>query len=405
VARAVAAFAALVVGVTSCASGALASTDEPTRGGRARITELAVSVLPGLDARLAGAPIESGEAAAALGRLDDADAALRALAEEAVDLGARQDALQADLDELSAKEREAAEKLAVAVGRKRRLAAAAYVNDPALARGYAMLDASGPIDLARRGELADRVGDTLGEVAAEADRQRALASDAAERVADQLADVRARLENAKAPAEAAGEELVAARRHVAATLPGATVAGIDVPLVALDAYLRAERLVARFAPACGIEWWMLAGIGRTESDHGRYRDATADAAGNVTPWILGVPLDGKGVAAIGDTDGGGLDGDGLWDRAVGPMQFIPSTWQRWASDATLDGKKDPNNLYDAAFAAARYLCRAAGGRIDSDFALARAYLGYNHSAAYVATVADRAHEYRDDAASYLDTSG
>ncbi|MGO4429425.1 lytic transglycosylase domain-containing protein, partial [Streptomyces sp. MCAF7] len=73
------------------------------------------------------------------------------------------------------------------------------------------------------------------------------------------------------------------------------------------------------------------------------------------------------------------------DRAVGPMQFIPSTWATWGRDGNGDGAKNPNNIYDAALAAGAYLC--AGGRdlsVKAD--LDRAILGYNHSQEYLATV-------------------
>ena len=64
---------------------------------------------------------------------------------------------------------------------------------------------------------------------------------------------------------------------------------------------------------------------------------------------IGIPLDGRpNVALIGDTDGGALDGDTAYDRAVGPMQFIPSTSGPWASTATATAA-DPNNLFDAAY--------------------------------------------------------
>ncbi len=44
----------------------------------------------------------------------------------------------------------------------------------------------------------------------------------------------------------------------------------------------------------------------------------------IIPAML--PLNGaNGTQAIRDTDAGQLDGDSIWDRAVGPMQFIPST--------------------------------------------------------------------------------
>ncbi len=45
--------------------------------------------------------------------------------------------------------------------------------------------------------------------------------------------------------------------------------------------------------------------------------------------------------------------------AVGWMQFLPSTWKRWAVDANGDGIADPYNPVDAIFTAARYL-HAAG---------------------------------------------
>ena len=60
------------------------------------------------------------------------------------------------------------------------------------------------------------------------------------------------------------------------------------------------------------------------------------------------------------------------------MQFIPSTWRRYAVDANGDGVQDPNNVYDAAAGAAHYLCNAAG-HLEDDASLTRAYLAYNHS--------------------------
>ncbi|MFD7472234.1 lytic transglycosylase domain-containing protein [Streptomyces sp. NPDC059837] len=104
--------------------------------------------------------------------------------------------------------------------------------------------------------------------------------------------------------------------------------------------------------------------------------------------ILGPRLDGGAFAVVRDTDGGAYDGDAAYDRAVGPMQFIPSTWARWGTDGNGDGRADPDNVFDAALAAGRYLC--AGGRDLSDPAeLDRAVLGYNHSEAYLRTVRAR----------------
>lgn len=109
----------------------------------------------------------------------------------------------------------------------------------------------------------------------------------------------------------------------------APVDDADFALVALDAYWKA----AQRAP-CRVQWWALAGITYTESKHGTDEGSHLDASGETSKRIVG-PLDGtKGNAALRDTDGGALDGDPVWDRAVGPMQFIPSTWKARRSTAT-----------------------------------------------------------------------
>ncbi|MCJ7670821.1 MAG: hypothetical protein MUP67_02075, partial [Acidimicrobiia bacterium] len=162
----------------------------------------------------------------------------------------------------------------------------------------------------------------------------------------------------------------------------------------LDAYLRAEAALGVERPQCGIQWWMLAGIGRVESNHGRYGGAQLIANGDTAPRIIGIALDGSpGVAAIADSDGGIWDGDVIWDRAVGPMQFIPGTWRRYQGDGNGDGASNPNNVYDAAIGAGHYLCNAAG-RMSDGGSLTRAYLSYNHSDAYAAQVLNFAREYQ-----------
>jgi hypothetical protein len=170
--------------------------------------------------------------------------------------------------------------------------------------------------------------------------------------------------------------------------PGAAVreaAGADAPLPAsvFAAYRRAEAELARTAPGCRLRWQLLAAIGQVESGQARGGRVTAD--GTTVAPILGPRLDGGAFAVARDTDGGTYDGDPAYDRAVGPMQFIPSTWARWGTDGNGDGRADPGNVFDAALAAGRYLC--AGGRDLSDpAALDRAVLGYNHSEAYLRTV-------------------
>ncbi|MBL8775658.1 MAG: lytic murein transglycosylase [Acidimicrobiales bacterium] len=203
-----------------------------------------------------------------------------------------------------------------------------------------------------------------------------------------LANVIGRIEEATAlEAQAARDEIELAPR-VAAARVLAPVQGVDFPLVALDAYYRGAQTLAAEDPACGVRWWALAGISRVEGRHGTYGGAQLEADGDVTRHIIGIPL-----PAIGETDGGLLDGDPTVDHAVGPMQFIPSTWARWGRDGNGDGVANPQNLYDAALSAAAYLC-ASGPGLDGDAGLRRAYFSYNHSDAYVAQVLGHAREYQ-----------
>jgi membrane-bound lytic murein transglycosylase B len=167
---------------------------------------------------------------------------------------------------------------------------------------------------------------------------------------------------------------------------GQVAAASGVPARALSAYGNAELAMRADQPKCKISWATLAGIGRIESNHGQYAGAVLGADGRPSKPIIGVPLDGSaGVQAIGDTDGGRYDGDAGVDRAVGPMQFIPSTWRKWASDGNGDGLGDPQQLDDAALAAARYLC--AGGRdMASPSGWWAGILSYNNSTEYAQKV-------------------
>ncbi|MET8401535.1 lytic transglycosylase domain-containing protein [Streptomyces sp900116325] len=163
----------------------------------------------------------------------------------------------------------------------------------------------------------------------------------------------------------------------------ASVAGAALPASVFAAYRHAEAELARTAPGHRLRWQLLATIGQVESGQARGGRVTADGT-SVAP-ILGPRLDGGAFAVMRDTDGGAYDGDAAYDRAVGPMQFIPSTWARWGTDGNGDERADPDNVFDAALAAGRYLC--AGGRdLSHPAELDRAVLGYNHSEAYLRTV-------------------
>ncbi|MEA2400833.1 MAG: hypothetical protein QOK00_1236 [Thermoleophilaceae bacterium] len=98
----------------------------------------------------------------------------------------------------------------------------------------------------------------------------------------------------------------------------------------------------------GIRWEVLAAINEIETDYGR--NLNVSSAG-----------------------------------AVGWMQFMPSTWKVYGTDANKDKRKDPYNPVDAIFAAARYL-KAAGYQDD----VRRAIFAYNHADWYVDSVLLRA---------------
>ncbi|WP_433268320.1 lytic transglycosylase domain-containing protein [Actinosynnema sp. CS-041913] len=168
----------------------------------------------------------------------------------------------------------------------------------------------------------------------------------------------------------------------------------DIPTRALRAYAIADLVMQSSQPACRVSWATLAGIGRIESHHGTIGGLRLGEDGRPSKPIVGIPLDGSpGVKAIADSDGGVLDGDKTWDRAVGPMQFIPTTWARYATRANGDGNPpDPQNIDDAALAAARYLC--SGGRdLNTGEGWWAAVMAYNNSVEYGQNVYSGADAY------------
>jgi Transglycosylase SLT domain/Peptidase family M23 len=128
-------------------------------------------------------------------------------------------------------------------------------------------------------------------------------------------------------------------------------APIGVPNFFIDSFQIPPFLIPIYQ-AAGIEyqvpWQVLAAINEIETDYGR--NLSVSSAG-----------------------------------AVGWMQFLPSTWRRYAVDANGDGVADPYNPVDAVFTAARYL-HAAGASSN----LPQAIFAYNHASWYVQSVLLRA---------------
>ncbi|WP_433462902.1 lytic transglycosylase domain-containing protein [Spirillospora sp. CA-128828] len=115
-------------------------------------------------------------------------------------------------------------------------------------------------------------------------------------------------------------------------------------------------LYKQAATSCpGLSWTVLAAIGQVESDHGR----------------------NAGLSSAG---------------ALGPMQFLPSTWKSFGVDGDRDGKADIMNPYDAIPGAAKYLCSNGAGRGGKQ--LYTAIWRYNHADWYVQKVLNLARAYQ-----------
>ena len=181
------------------------------------------------------------------------------------------------------------------------------------------------------------------------------------------------------PLQAPVEVSNAADNAFGLTSAGLTPAPDDLTGDVLAAYTLA---VAISPTGCHITTPMLAAIGQVES--GNLAGHSLDGH-RVSPAILGPVLDGKKYSAVVDTDAGSWDGNTRWDRALGPMQIIPSSWRVVGLDMDGDGIRDPQNIYDSAGAAMVYLC--AGGRdLSTAAGLKEAVLSYNRSADYLRAV-------------------
>lgn len=197
------------------------------------------------------------------------------------------------------------------------------------------------------------------------------------------------------PADATGPAVVTAKRlpgnlHIATGPPSApqpplllsAPGPLGIPTIALSAYRNAEAKMAVSAPGCGVSWNLLAGIGRIESMHANF--GATDARGNPMRPIFGPALDGTlpgNEIVVASTTGS----QPTYARAMGPMQFLPGTWARYAADGDGDGISDPQNLYDSTLAAAQYLCSGALNLREPSQVMT-AVLRYNNSLPYARNV-------------------
>jgi len=117
-----------------------------------------------------------------------------------------------------------------------------------------------------------------------------------------------------------------------------------IPIRMLQAYATAAAEVDREQPRCKLGWNTLAAVGYIESEHGSHGGAHIGTDGNLIGTIIGPRLDGNG-----------------------------------------DGVADPNNIDDAAYTAANYLC--AGGRdLTTAGGWSDAVLSYNNDVKYLEEV-------------------
>ncbi|TCN40402.1 transglycosylase protein with SLT domain [Kribbella orskensis] len=177
--------------------------------------------------------------------------------------------------------------------------------------------------------------------------------------------------------------------------PTQVISGLSrngIPNAALTAYSQAQQVLAEVDAACQLPWTLVAAIGPVESNHGRFGGNALNSDGVAVPGIYGPRLDGSSTARVTDTDAGRFDGDSAFDRAVGPMQFIPGTWRSMGVDGDGDGVRNPQDIDDAAMSTAVYLC-SGKTNLSKASDLNQAVLRYNHSQSYVDLVVSIAKAY------------
>ena len=358
---------------------------------------------PGADD--AGRARASAELRAAQAALKKAQATQRTLARKLLPLGRTLSERRAFLDGLAGEHRAVADQLVAARTKVKRMSIAGYMRGGDTQPVDYLLRAKDPIDLERRRTIVESAtearnaaveGYALAQRGSSGKLQTAVkAVEEAQAAFDVAA---AELDGATLAAGLLAFDVEEKRQLLDHANASSLVGGTDIPRLFHDAYRKAAATLGKRAPHCRVPWTAVAAIGKVESNHGRYRGSQFALNGDVYPRILGIPLDGTRSALIRDTDLGVMDTDLEFDRAVGPMQFIPSTWIRINTDGNGDGVSDPNNVYDAALGTAAYLCRAVpSGGLDTDEGLRPAFFSYNHSDAYVEKVLGWHHVYAGDA--------
>lgn len=352
------------------------------------VPQSSLESFPNLDARLIGQAIKKTELTAALVAYSNAEAELSALTKNQNALLDQSVALQPEV--ISANEN-------LSLRQKQLEEIQNSVNALAISQYQRSSDAfqdsnENIVDVQRRNSQTDQVFSYLTKKLEKTKDRVKTANDYKTKIDNKVREINSNLKTISQDMLKKQKDVNSKKKIVGSTLPIASLDGFDIPVLTMDAYLRAEKTIATNNPSCAIPWWLMAGVGRAESNHGRYGGAVMSPNGTISPSIIGVQLNGQGFAAIPDTDDGFYDGDTEWDRAVGVMQFIPGTWNRWKGDGNGDGAFDPQNVYDGALATAQYLCSAAPN-LATDETRRGAVFAYNHSTSYVDFVLAKGHEY------------
>jgi hypothetical protein len=193
----------------------------------------------------------------------------------------------------------------------------------------------------------------------------------------------------------AARQMIASRGDVAYALVGGALTGEDIPTPALAAYQRATTVINSADDRCHLDWELVAALGKVLTDHGRAHGSELDSEGVARPAVIGQRLSGRhGTPRVADTDAGLLDKDSKLDRAVGPMLLLPAVWSVVSVDADSDGRRNPQDVGDAALGAAVLLCAGPGDFRNASHVRSE-IRRYHSGAGYIRSVIGVRAAYRD----------